>query len=181
MQGKGLQSRCQTVWLEKNKNSLNLKFKPYNISWTGQTRKDFIQASKIHSKLLFRHCSYYNDTRGVTALPPNRNLVLRFGRSSGSNKHSEQLHHPSLWQDEIWVARMEEVFAFPSCFFFRVIAPLYLEELDCFPPHDTILLIQDLDRVLGYDMLASSRVTSGNTTSIGAFKHFFNCDTWKMS
>jgi hypothetical protein len=44
--------------------------------------------------------------------------------------------------------RMEKILAFPSCFF-RVIAPLYLEELHCFMPHDTILLIQDLDWVLG--------------------------------
>jgi hypothetical protein len=136
------------VWFEKIKNSLNLKFKPYNISWMGQTRKDFIQASKIHSELLFRHCSCYSDTRGVTTLPPNRNLISRF-RSSGSNRHSEQLHHSSLWQDKVWMVRMEEVFAFPCCFFFRVVAPLYLEELDCFMPRDTILLIQDLDRVLG--------------------------------
>jgi hypothetical protein len=34
---------------------------------------------------------------------------------------------------------------------------------------------------LGYDKSASSGVTSGNTTSTGAFKHFFNCDMWKMS
>jgi hypothetical protein len=34
---------------------------------------------------------------------------------------------------------------------------------------------------LGYDKSASSGVTSGNMTSIGAFKHFFRCDTWKMS
>jgi hypothetical protein len=47
------------------------------------------------------------------------------------------------------MARMEEVLAFPSCFFFRVIAPLYLEELNYFMPRDTILLIQDLDWVLG--------------------------------
>jgi hypothetical protein len=32
MQGKELQSKCQMVWFEKNENSLNLKFKPYNIS-----------------------------------------------------------------------------------------------------------------------------------------------------
>jgi hypothetical protein len=47
------------------------------------------------------------------------------------------------------MARTKEVFTFPSYFFFRVIAPSYLEELDCVTPHDTILLIQDLDRVLG--------------------------------
>jgi hypothetical protein len=54
------------VWLEKNKNSLNLKFKPYNISCTGQTRNDFIQSSKTCSELLSRHYSCYSDTRGVT-------------------------------------------------------------------------------------------------------------------
>jgi hypothetical protein len=31
-----------------------------------QTCKDFIQASEIHSELLFKECSCYNDTRGVT-------------------------------------------------------------------------------------------------------------------
>jgi hypothetical protein len=119
------------MWFEKNKNSLNLKFKSYNTSCMGQTRKDFIQDSKIHSELLFRHYSYYSDTRGVTALPPNRNLISRFGRSSSSNRHSEQLLHSSQWQDEVWMAIMEEVFAFPCCFFFRVVAPCYLEEFDC--------------------------------------------------
>jgi hypothetical protein len=115
--------------------SLNLKFNPYNIQYTNQTCKDFTQASEIHSELLFKHyslccegtvehCSSYSDMRDVTALPPNRNLVPRFGRSSGSNKNSEQSHVPSLWQDEVWMARSEEVLAFPSCFFFRVVAPL---------------------------------------------------------
>jgi hypothetical protein len=47
------------------------------------------------------------------------------------------------------MARTEEVIAFPSCFFFRVVAPLYLKELDCFTPRDTILLIHDLDPMLG--------------------------------
>jgi hypothetical protein len=46
--------------------SLNLKFKPYNLVCTTQSCKDFIQASKTHSELLFRHCSCYSDTRGVT-------------------------------------------------------------------------------------------------------------------
>jgi hypothetical protein len=49
--------------------SLNLKFKPYNIYNTNQTCKDLIQDSKIHSELLFKQCSYYSDTRGVTSLP----------------------------------------------------------------------------------------------------------------
>jgi hypothetical protein len=51
------------VRFEKNKNSLNLKFKPYNISRTVQTRRDSIQASEIHSELLFKYYSYYSDTR----------------------------------------------------------------------------------------------------------------------
>jgi hypothetical protein len=133
------------VWFEKNKNSLNLKFKSYNTSWMGQTRRDFIQASKIHNELLSGTVAA-TVTLGVSQpSPPNRNLIPRLGRSSGSNRHSEQLYHSSLWQDEVWMARMEEVFAFSSCFFFRVVAPLYLEEFDCFTPRDTILLIQDLD------------------------------------
>jgi hypothetical protein len=54
------------MWFEKNKNSLNLKLNPFNISCTGQIRKDFIQAFELHSELLLGHCSYYSDTRGVT-------------------------------------------------------------------------------------------------------------------
>jgi hypothetical protein len=128
--------------------SLNLNFKPYHIYYTNQICKNFIQASEIYRELLFKHCSCYSDTRGVTTLPPNRNLVLRFGRSSGSNRNNEQSHISSLWQDKVWMARMKEVLAFPSCFFFRVVAPLYLKELDCFTPRDKIILIQDLDWVL---------------------------------
>jgi hypothetical protein len=66
---KGLQSKCQTVWFEKNKNSLNLKFKAYSISCPIQTRRDSIQASEIYSELLFMYCTYYSDTRGFTVLP----------------------------------------------------------------------------------------------------------------
>jgi hypothetical protein len=46
------------------------------------------------------------------------------------------------------MARTKKVLAFPSCLLFSVVAPLYLEELDYFTPHDTILLIQDFDWVL---------------------------------
>jgi hypothetical protein len=126
----------------------------------GETRKDFIQASELHGELylgIVEHCSSYSDARGVTALPPNKNLIPRFGRSSGSNGHSEHLHHSSLWQDKVWMVRTEEVFAFPGCFFFRVVAPLYLEELHCFSPRDTILLIQDLDQVLGVRQVSLER------------------------
>jgi hypothetical protein len=78
------------------------------------------------------------------------------------------------------MVRTKKVLAFPCCFFLRVVAPLYTKELDYFTPCDMILLIQDLDWVLG-DKSASSGVTLGNTTSTGAFNHFFNFDMWKMS
>jgi hypothetical protein len=42
----------------------------------------------------------------------------------------------------------EELFTFPCCFFFDMIAPLNLKELDFLTSHDTILLIQDFDRKL---------------------------------
>jgi hypothetical protein len=88
-------------------------------------------------------------TLRVSQPPPNRNLVLRFGKSSGSNRNSEQKYNSSLRQDKVWMARMEDVLDLPCCFFFRVVALLYLEEYDCFAPRDTILLLLDLDRVLG--------------------------------
>jgi hypothetical protein len=47
------------------------------------------------------------------------------------------------------MARMTEVLAFPCCFFLGAVASLYLEELDHFMPCVMILLIQDLDWLLG--------------------------------
>jgi hypothetical protein len=44
---------------------------------------------------------------------------------------------------------MKQILAFPCIFFFGMIAPMYLEELDHLAPHDTIFFIQDLDWVLG--------------------------------
>jgi hypothetical protein len=43
------------VWVEKNKNSLNLKFKTYNISWT-------VKLARISFKLLNYIVSYYPGT-----------------------------------------------------------------------------------------------------------------------
>jgi hypothetical protein len=76
---------------------------------------------------------------------------------------------------------MEEIFTLPSGFFFGMVAPLHLEELDNFAPVDMTFLIQDLDRMLGVCQVTSSGAMLGNTTSIGAFKHFFSYDTWKIS
>jgi hypothetical protein len=44
---------------------------------------------------------------------------------------------------------MKNVLAFPSCFFFIVLARLNLQELDRLTPCDTIFLVQDFDWVLG--------------------------------
>jgi hypothetical protein len=134
-----------------------LKFKPHNIYNTNQTCKDFIQAFKIHSELLFKHYSCYSDNMGVATLPPNRNLASRFGRSSASNRNSEQSRISSLWQHKVWMERMKKVLSFPCCFFFRVVAPFYLEKLDCFTPRVTILLIQDFDWVLGVRQVSLDR------------------------
>jgi hypothetical protein len=41
-----------------------------------------------------------------------------------------------------------EVLTFPSGFFFRMVVPLQLIELDGLVPCDTVLLIQYLDRML---------------------------------
>jgi hypothetical protein len=70
---------------------------------------------------------------------------------------------------------------FPCCFFFRVIAPLYLEELDFLRLVTRSFRSKIVIRCSGYDKSALSGATSGNTMPTGAFKHFFNCDMWKMS
>jgi hypothetical protein len=58
--------------------SLNSKFKPYNILCANQTCKDFIQASKIPSKLLFKHCSCYSAARVSPLDITHDNVSLRF-------------------------------------------------------------------------------------------------------
>jgi hypothetical protein len=62
-----------------------------------------------------------------------------------------------------------------------MVAPMHFDELDSFAPGDTVFLIQDLDRMLGVCQVISSGVTSSSTTSTGTSKHFFSCDTWKIS
>jgi hypothetical protein len=62
------------VWVEKNK---KFEFEIQNLQYfmDGETRKDFIQASELHSEYYsgtVEHCSSYSDARGVTALPPNK-------------------------------------------------------------------------------------------------------------
>jgi hypothetical protein len=108
----------------------------------------FIPGLQLHCQVLLKHYSYYSDTKGVTALPPNRNLILRFGRRNGSNRNSEQSHIPALWKHNVWMARTKKVLTFLSRFFFSVVAPLDLEELDGVTPCDMILLIQDFDWML---------------------------------
>jgi hypothetical protein len=61
-----------------------LKFKPYDIYNTNQTCKDFIQASEIHNELLFKHCNFYSDTRGVTE--------VLFEKPKESSQHLKPLY-----------------------------------------------------------------------------------------
>jgi hypothetical protein len=62
---------------------------------------------------------------------------------------------------------MEEVFTLPSCFFFGMVAPLNLEELDRLATCDMILLIHDFDRVLGIGGRSSLYATFPNVSSMG--------------
>jgi hypothetical protein len=73
MQENGLPSKCQLVWFEKNKNSLNLKFKPYNISWAVNLARILFKLPKYivsYCSGTVEHCRNYSDARGVTAVPP---------------------------------------------------------------------------------------------------------------
>jgi hypothetical protein len=47
------------------------------------------------------------------------------------------------------MTRTKKALTFLSCFFFSVVAPLYLEELDDFTPCGTIFPIEDFDWMLG--------------------------------
>jgi hypothetical protein len=47
------------------------------------------------------------------------------------------------------MAQSEKVFTLPGGFFFGLVTPLYFEELDSFALCDMVLLVQDLDRMLG--------------------------------
>jgi hypothetical protein len=120
-------------------------------------------------------------TGGHRCSPLTEILSQDFEGVAALQEQCEQSHISSLCQNETSMARTKKVLAFPGCFFLSVVTPLYLEELHHFTPRDMIVLIQYLDGVLGVRQAASSSVTSCNTTSTGAFKHFFSCDTWKMS
>jgi hypothetical protein len=60
---------------------------------------------------------------------------------------------------------MEKILTFPCCFFYRVLAPLDIVELDRLAPCDMTLLVQDIDRVLGICQVCFKWCPSSNTTS----------------
>jgi hypothetical protein len=62
--------------------------------------------------------------------PLKRNFVSRFEKEKGPKR-----------QFELWMARREKVLTFPSSFFFLMVAPLHLEELNGLVPSDMTLLI----------------------------------------
>src|SRR3954468_11836202 len=71
--------------------------------------------------------------QGVIDLPPYKNLVPEI---------------PNLGFKEIWKLGSKVVFMFPSCFCFRVVAPLDLEVLDGAASSVPFSLIQNADRTL---------------------------------
>jgi hypothetical protein len=78
------------------------------------------------------------------------------------------------------MARTKEVLAFPHGLLFRMVAPLHLKELYSLSTGDMVDPTPWSDAL---DMTSLPRAVSlsRQTTSKGAFKHFFSCDTWKMS
>jgi hypothetical protein len=85
---------------------------------------------------------YYN--------PPTKTKShLEICKGERFKRNSEQSHVPSLRQLEVQMVRTEKVLTFPCCFFYRVVAPLDLVELDRLASCDTTLLVQDLNRMFG--------------------------------
>jgi hypothetical protein len=81
--------------------------------------------------------------------PLKQNLIPRFEKRKDSKRDNEQLHVPSLRQLEIRMARTEKIFTLLCCFFYHLVAPLDLIELDRLAPCDMTLLVQDLHRMFG--------------------------------
>jgi hypothetical protein len=143
--------------------------------------QDFIQASIVHHEILLQHCSCHSNTKGVTALPRNRNLDPRFERSRGSvgKVNNRTFPHYGKTKAGWWEWRKSLLSKVAS-------SSVWLHH--CTLKNLIVLLL--VTRSLrsktfmgcsGYDKSASSSVTLGNTTCTGAFKHFFSCNTWKMS
>jgi hypothetical protein len=112
--------------------------------------------ARILFKLQEYIVSYYSNivpstvTLGVSQPSPQTEISTRdlegvVALTGTMNNHT--FPHHSIMKSRWWEWR--KFLAFPSWFFFRVVAPLYLEELDCFMRRDTTFLIQDLDWVLG--------------------------------
>jgi hypothetical protein len=161
--------------------SLNLKFKSHGTYNTSQTSPGFHSSFySIYSETLFNTIVATVD-HWCHSPTPNRNLDLRFWKSSGStgttNNHT--FPHYGKKKPGWWGQRKSSLSHVAS-------SSVWL--LHCTLKNLIILHLvtwsfwsKALMGCSGYDKSSLSGVTSGNTTSIGAFKHFFNCDTWKMS
>jgi hypothetical protein len=141
---------------------------------------NFIQDYKLHSELLCKQCSCYSDTRGVTTLSLNWNLNPRFGGVVptwivNSQTFSHYDNTKSGWPE--WRKSLLSQVASSLVWLLHCILKnlIVLRLVTC--PFWSKTLIG----CSGYDKLASRGVTSSNTTSTCSFKHFFNCDMWKMS
>jgi hypothetical protein len=67
----------------------------------GQTCKDFIQASEIHSELLFRHCRCYSDTRGVIHISDSNSNVSDVSSPKSLSLRVIELENAHCNQDKL--------------------------------------------------------------------------------
>jgi hypothetical protein len=74
----------------------------------------------------------------VTALPPYRNLIMRFTSIEGVTKERDS--NASQRREKIRVIRTKKFLGFPGGFFFRMAASLNLVEVNRPSPRDPILL-----------------------------------------
>jgi hypothetical protein len=94
-------------------------------------------------------------SRDVTALPPYKNLVMRFTNTEEVTK--ERGYNTSLWKEKIQIIRTKKFLGLPRGFFFGTAAPLNLVEANHRSPHDPILLTKQLHRMLGIGQISLKR------------------------
>jgi hypothetical protein len=66
---------------------------------------------------------------------------------------------------------------FPRVFVFGVLIPLDLVEPSSLVACDSVLLVENLDRVCLVRQIRFQRMVSSITTSVGGFRHLLNWET----
>jgi hypothetical protein len=120
-------------------------------------------------------------TRDVTILPPSKNLSRDLNEEriligvANSHTHPNYGKAKSGWRER----RNSSLFEVASSSVWLLHCTL--KNLIVLRRVTRSFWSKILTRCSGYVKLASSGATSDSTTFTGAFKHFFNCDTWKIS